>query len=132
MANPVMVAKLKKVQAIAKKLKKERPRLTHIEAIKLAWKQIPKTKKSIGAVKSKPKKSTTKITTKKVTSSIGSKKNGKDLIVWIYDVILRDPDTDKILFKKRVKVKRVNQRSAKEYMIKKFPRPYFFELWNTE
>jgi exonuclease VII large subunit len=72
MANAVMVAKLKKVQAIAKKLKKERPRLTHIEAVKLAWKQIPKTKttktksKSVGSVKRKVSKITEKTIQDKV------------------------------------------------------------------
>jgi Mg2+ and Co2+ transporter CorA len=70
MANAIMVAKLKKVQAIAKKLKKDRPRLTHIEAIKLAWKQIPKTtktkSKSVGAIKRKVVKITEKTIQDKV------------------------------------------------------------------
>jgi hypothetical protein len=71
MANAVMVAKLKKVQAIAKKLKKEKPKLTHIEALKLAWKQIPKAKVkkvAVGAVKKKTKKITEKSIQDKVKS----------------------------------------------------------------
>jgi hypothetical protein len=59
MANAAMTAKLKKVQAIAKKLRKDKPKLTHIEALKLAWKQIPKAKikkVAVGAVKKKTKK----------------------------------------------------------------------------
>ena len=63
MANAIMVAKLKKVQSIVKKLRKDKPKLTHIEALKLAWKQIPKakTKKvAVGAVKKKTKKITEK------------------------------------------------------------------------
>jgi hypothetical protein len=74
MANAVMVAKLKKVQAIAKKIRKDKPKLTHIEALKLAWKQIPKakvskTKKfSVGAVKKKTKKITEKSIQDKVKS----------------------------------------------------------------
>jgi hypothetical protein len=71
MANSVMVAKLKKVQAIAKKLKKDKPKLTHIEALKLAWKQIPKAKVkkvAVGAVKKKTKKITEKSIQDKVKS----------------------------------------------------------------
>jgi len=69
-----MTAKLKKVQAIAKKLRKDKPKLTHIEALKLAWKQIPKakvikTKKvAVGAVKKKAKKITEKNIQDKVKS----------------------------------------------------------------
>jgi hypothetical protein len=69
MANILMAAKLKKVQAIAKKLRKAKPKLTHIEAIKLAWKEIPKakTKKvAVGAVKKKTKKITEKTIQDKV------------------------------------------------------------------
>jgi len=64
-----MTAKLKKVQAIAKKIRKDKPKLTHIEALKLAWKQIPKakTKKvAVGAVKKKTKKITEKTIQDKV------------------------------------------------------------------
>ena len=74
MANAAMTAKLKKVQAIAKKLRKDKPKLTHIEALKLAWKQIPKaklikTKKvAVGAVKKKTKKITEKAIQDKVKS----------------------------------------------------------------
>jgi hypothetical protein len=71
MANAAMTAKLKKVQAIAKKLRKDKPKLTHIEALKLAWKQIPKakTKKvAVGAVKKKTKKITEKNIQDKVKS----------------------------------------------------------------
>jgi hypothetical protein len=74
MANAAMTAKLKKVQAIAKKLRKAKPKLTHIEALKLAWKQIPKakvtkTKKvALGAVKKKTKKITEKTIQDKVKS----------------------------------------------------------------
>jgi len=71
MANAAMTAKLKKVQAIAKKLRKDKPKLTHIEALKLAWKEIPKakTKKvSVGAVKKKTKKITEKTIQDKVKS----------------------------------------------------------------
>jgi len=71
MANSTMSAKLKKVQAIAKKLRKDKPKLTHIDALKLAWKQIPKakTKKvAVGAVKKKTKKITEKTIQDKVKS----------------------------------------------------------------
>lgn len=71
MANAAMTAKLKKVQAIAKKIRKDKPKLTHIEALKLAWKQIPKakTKKvAVGAVKKKTKKITEKTIQDKVKS----------------------------------------------------------------
>jgi hypothetical protein len=71
MANAEMTVKLKKVQAIAKKLRKDKPKLTHIEALKLAWKQIPKakTKKvAVGAVKKKTKKITEKTIQDKVKS----------------------------------------------------------------
>lgn len=71
MANAIMVAKLKKVQSIVKKLRKDKPKLTHIEALKLAWKQIPKakTKKvAVGAVKKKNKKITEKTIQDKVKS----------------------------------------------------------------
>lgn len=74
MANELMAAKLKKVQAIAKKLRKAKPKLTHIEALKLAWKEIPKakvtkTKKvTVGAVKKKSKKITEKTIQDKVKS----------------------------------------------------------------
>lgn len=66
MANAAMTAKLKKVQAIAKKLRKDKPKLTHIEAVKLAWKQIPKVKTtktksvSVGSTKKRAKKITEK------------------------------------------------------------------------
>jgi len=66
-----MTAKLKKVQAIAKKLRKDKPKLTHIEALKLAWKQIPKAKVkkvAVGAVKKKTKKITEKTIQDKVKS----------------------------------------------------------------
>ena len=69
-----MTAKLKKVQAIAKKLRKDKPKLTHIEALKLSWKQISKakvtkTKKvAVGAVKKKTKKITEKTIQNKVKS----------------------------------------------------------------
>ena len=65
-----MSAKLKKVQAIVKKLRKDKPKLTHIEALKLAWKQIPKAKikKVVGAVKKKTKKITEKTIQDKVKS----------------------------------------------------------------
>lgn len=69
MANELMAAKLKKVQAIAKKLRKDKPKLTHIEALKLAWKQIPKAKvkkAAVGAVKKKTKKITEKTIQDKV------------------------------------------------------------------
>jgi hypothetical protein len=71
MANAAMTAKLKKVQAIAKKLRKDKPKLTHIEALKLAWKQIPKAKikkVAVGAVKKKTKKITEKTIQDKVKS----------------------------------------------------------------
>jgi len=71
MANAAMSAKLKKVQAIAKKLRKDKPKLTHIEALKLAWKQIPKAKVkkvAVGAVKKKTKKITEKSIQDKVKS----------------------------------------------------------------
>jgi hypothetical protein len=71
MANAAMTAKLKKVQAIAKKLRKDKPKLTHIEALKLAWKQIPKAKvkkDAVGAVKKKTKKITEKTIQDKVKS----------------------------------------------------------------
>jgi hypothetical protein len=74
MANAAMTVKLKKVQAIAKKLRKDKPKLTHIEALKLAWKQIPKAKVSktkkvaVGAVKKKTKKITEKAIQNKVKS----------------------------------------------------------------
>jgi hypothetical protein len=71
MANAAMTAKLKKVQAIAKKLRKDKPKLTHIEALKLAWKQIPKAKikkVTVGAVKKKTKKITEKTIQDKVKS----------------------------------------------------------------
>lgn len=69
MANAAMTAKLKKVQAIAKKIRKDKPKLTHIEALKLAWKQIPKVKKiAVGSVKNKNKKITEKIIQQKVKS----------------------------------------------------------------
>jgi hypothetical protein len=133
MANPIMIAKLKKVQAIAKKLRKDKPKLTHIEAVKLAWKQIPKSKSTIGAAKKiKPKKVTTKIATKSISTKIGSVKKNKPLILFCYDVILKNPDTDKIIFKKRIEVKRQNQKSAKEFLIKKFPKPYFLELYSSK
>jgi hypothetical protein len=71
MANAAMTAKLKKVQAIAKKLRKDKPKLSHIEALKLAWKQIPKAKikkVAVGAVKKKTKKITEKTIQDKVKS----------------------------------------------------------------
>jgi hypothetical protein len=71
MANAAMTAKLKKVQAIAKKLRKDKPKLTHIEALKLAWKKIPKAKvkkATVGAVKKKTKKITEKTIQDKVKS----------------------------------------------------------------
>jgi hypothetical protein len=71
MANAAMTAKLKKVQAIAKKLRKDKPKITHIEALKLAWKQIPKAKikkVAVGAVKKKTKKITEKTIQDKVKS----------------------------------------------------------------
>jgi hypothetical protein len=71
MANAAMTAKLKKVQSIAKKLRKDKPKLTHIEALKLAWKQIPKAKikkVAVGAVKKKTKKITEKTIQDKVKS----------------------------------------------------------------
>ena len=71
MANAAMISNLKKVQAIAKKLRKDKPKLTHIEALKLAWKQIPKPKlkrAAVGAVKKKRKKITEKTIQDKVKS----------------------------------------------------------------
>jgi hypothetical protein len=44
-----------------------------------------------------------------------------------FEVVLWDETGNKLLFKKDVAVKRATQRSAKEYLQKKFPLPYFIE-----
>ena len=82
------IARFKKVQAEAKKLKAKNPRLAHTEAVKKAWAIVlPKsTKKKVGAVKKKsPIKKAVKSTAKKQTGKtslaidrkIQAKKPGK-------------------------------------------------------
>jgi hypothetical protein len=66
--NP-MVTKLKKVQSIVKKLKKEKPRLTHTEALKLAWKQLPKAKAKAGKIGTRKKTTAKKRPVNKVTET---------------------------------------------------------------
>lgn len=65
-----------------------------------------------------------KTTTKKTTT--------KKQPQFVFDVVLWDETGNKKLFKKRVKIRRATQSSAKSVMIKKYPRPYFFELYNIE
>jgi hypothetical protein len=63
---------------------------------------------------------TTKKTTKKSTK----------LPQFVYDVVLWDETGNIILFKKRVKIRRAKQITAKDFIIKQYPRPYFVELWS--
>lgn len=46
-----------------------------------------------------------------------------------YQVILRNDD-DVIISKRMVKVNRVSENSAKDYVTKKFPYPYFVERYS--
>lgn len=45
-----------------------------------------------------------------------------------FQVVLWSDDRKKLLVKKLVKVKRASQSSARDFMIKKYPSPYYFEL----
>lgn len=49
-----------------------------------------------------------------------------------FQVVLRSDNGNKLLEKKMVKVKRASLASARDYMIKKYPRPYFFELYSKK
>lgn len=51
---------------------------------------------------------------------------------YIFSVVLWDETGNKLLFKRDVGVRRASQSSAKEVVIKKYPRPYFIELKNIE
>lgn len=44
-----------------------------------------------------------------------------------FEVVLWDETGNVLLFKKEVAVRRATQRSAKEYLQKKYPLPYFIE-----
>lgn len=44
-----------------------------------------------------------------------------------FEVVLWDETCNVLLFKKDVAVKRATQRSAKEYLQKKYPLPYYIE-----
>lgn len=47
-----------------------------------------------------------------------------------FEVVLWDETGNVLLFKKEVEVRRATQRSAKEYLQKKYPLPYFIERKN--
>lgn len=51
---------------------------------------------------------------------------------YTFQVTLHSDNGNKLLEKKMVKVKRASQTSARDFMIKKYPRPYFFELHSTK
>lgn len=57
-----------------------------------------------------------------------TKKKKLNLVEFTYGVVLWKDFGHTLVEKKTVKVKRASERSAREYMIKKYPRPYFFEL----
>jgi hypothetical protein len=60
------------------------------------------------------------------------KASKKTSVKYVYSVVLWDSTGNKLLDKKTVKVSRATQKSAKEFMSKKYPKPYFFELDSIE
>jgi hypothetical protein len=46
---------------------------------------------------------------------------------YIFEVVLWDETGNVLLFKKDVSIRRATQRTAKEYLQKKYPFPYFIE-----
>jgi hypothetical protein len=46
---------------------------------------------------------------------------------YIFEVVLWDETGNVLLFKKDVTIRRATQRTAKEYLQKKYPFPYFIE-----
>jgi hypothetical protein len=46
---------------------------------------------------------------------------------YIFEVVLWDETGNVLLFKKDVTIRRATQRTAKEYLQKKYPLPYFIE-----
>lgn len=57
-----------------------------------------------------------------------AKKKKLNLVEFTYGVVLWKDGGNTLVEKKKVKVKRATERSARDWMIKKYPRPYFFEL----
>lgn len=51
---------------------------------------------------------------------------------YVFSVVLWDETGNKLLFHTKVGVRRASQRSAREVVIKKYPRPYYFELESIE
>ncbi len=57
-----------------------------------------------------------------------TKKKKSNLVEFTYGVVLWKDFGNTLVEKKKVKVKRATERSARDWMIKKYARPYFFEL----
>jgi len=51
-------------------------------------------------------------------------------IKFIFQVTLWEDDVLKV--NKLISITRVHQRTARDIMIKRYPRPYFFELYSTQ
>jgi hypothetical protein len=58
----------------------------------------------------------------------GVKKKKGIMSKYTFLVVLWDEPGNKQLFRKMVSVKRINQFAAKEYLRKKYPKPYYIEL----
>jgi len=51
---------------------------------------------------------------------------------FIFHVVKWNEDGSKKLVSKKITVKRATLNSARSYMTKKYPRPYFFELYSSK
>lgn len=49
-----------------------------------------------------------------------------------FTIILWNECGDEKLFRKQITIRRVNQKNAKEFLIKKYPFPHFIELDSIE
>lgn len=66
------------------------------------------------------------------TSAVGSCRISIELEIWNsfeFQVVLLDDD--QLIFKKWVKIKMATLQSASDFMKRKYPSPYFFELCKT-
>ncbi len=51
---------------------------------------------------------------------------------FIFTVVLWDESGNVKLFRKNIGIRRAKQRSAKDFLIRRYPRPYFVELDSIE
>ena len=69
---------------------------------------------------------------KNITAIGGVKKTAKKQPQWQFDVWLWNESGTKIKEKHRMNVRRKEEESARSIVRKKYPFPYFVELWNVK